>query len=82
MNLEIEGKVSLLVTFIQRFVTQSKLSIIFIETLLSPHKTAYSSNNSHNTYKNTDDDSNFNTVNLNLWKLNFWKQVVIANDEI
>ena len=41
LNLEIEGKVSLLVTFIQRFVTQSKLSIIFIETLLSPHKTAY-----------------------------------------
>ena len=33
MNLETEGKISLLVTFIQRFVTQSKLSIIFTKTL-------------------------------------------------
>ena len=36
-----EGKAYLLVTFIQRFVTKSKLSLIFTETLLFPHKTAY-----------------------------------------
>ena len=54
MNLEIEGKISLLVTFIQWFVTQSKLSLIFTKTLLFPHKTAYFSNNSHNAYKNAD----------------------------
>ena len=29
MNLETEDKITLLATFIQRFVTQSKLSIIF-----------------------------------------------------
>ena len=39
--LEPQGKINLLVTFIQWFVTQSKLSLIFIETLLIPHKTAY-----------------------------------------
>ena len=47
LNLETEGKITLLVTFIQRFVTQSKLSLIFTKTLLFPHKTAYFSNNSH-----------------------------------
>ena len=52
LNLETEGKISLLVTFIQRFVKQSKLSIVFIKTLLFPHKTAYFSNNSHDAYKN------------------------------
>ena len=36
-----EGKAYLLVTFIQRFVTKSKLSLIFTETLLFPHKTAH-----------------------------------------
>ena len=82
MNLEIEGKISLLVTFIQRFVTQSKLSLIFTKTLLFPHKTAYFSNNSHNVYKNADDNSKFNITKLNPWKLTFWKQPVIAKDEI
>ena len=47
MNLETEGKISLLVTFIQRFVTQCKLSLISTKTLLFPHKTAYFLNNSH-----------------------------------
>ena len=65
MNLEIEGKISLLVTFIQRFVTQSKLSLIFTKTLLFPHTTAYFSNNSHNVYKNADDNTKFNITKLN-----------------
>ena len=82
MNLETEGKISLLVTFIQRFVTQSKLSLIFTKTLLFPHKTAYFSNNSHNAYKNADGNSKFNITKLNAWKLTFWKQLVIAKDDI
>ena len=82
MNLETEGKISLLVTFIQRFVTQSKLSLIFTKTLLFPHKTAYFSNNSHNAYKNADGNSNFNLTKLNPWKFTFWKELVIAKDEI
>ena len=65
MNLEIEGKISLLVTFIQRFVTQSKLSLIFTKTLLFPNKTAYFLNNSHNAYKNADGNSKFNVTKLN-----------------
>ena len=60
MNLEIEGKITLLVTFIQR---------------IFPRKIAYFLNNSHNAYKNADG-------NLNPWKLTFWTQPVIANDEI
>ena len=52
LNLEIESKISFLVTFIQRFVTQSKLSVVFTKALLFSHKTAYFLNNSHNTYKN------------------------------
>ena len=52
LNLEIESKISLLVTFIQRFVTQSKPSVVFTKAQLFSHKTAYFSNNSHNTYKN------------------------------
>ena len=47
LNLETEGKISLLVTFIQRFIVQSKLSLIFTKTLLFPHKTAYFWNNLH-----------------------------------
>ena len=39
--LETQGKINLLVTFIQWFVTQSKLSLVFTEMLLFPHKTAY-----------------------------------------
>ena len=72
----------MLVTFIQRFVTQSQLSLIFTKTLLFPHKTAYFSNNSHNPYKTADGNSKFNITKLNPWKLTFWKQPVIAKDEI
>ena len=60
MNLETEGKINLLVTFIQRFVTQSKLSLIFTKTLLFPHKTAHFLNLLHDTYKNVDGNSKFN----------------------
>ena len=65
INLEIKGKISLLVTFIHRFVTQSKLSLIFTKTQLFPHKTTYYSNNSHDAYKNADGNSKFNRTNLN-----------------
>ena len=65
MNLETEGKVILLVTFIHRFVTQGKLSLIFTSTLLFPHKTAYILNNSHGAYKNAVDNSKFNITKLN-----------------
>ena len=65
MNLETEGKISWLVTFIQQFVTESKLSLIFIKTLLLPHKTTYFSNNSDNAHKNADDNSKFNITKLN-----------------
>ena len=50
--------------------------------LLFPHKTAYFSNNSHNAYKNADGNSKFNITKLNAWKLTFWKQLVIAKDDI
>ena len=54
LTLETEGKAYLLVTFIQRFVTKSKLSLIFTETLLFLHKTAYFLNDQHGSYKNAD----------------------------
>ena len=57
MNLESEGKISLLVPFIQRFLTQSKLSLIFTKTLLLPNKTANFLNNLHDAYKNADGKS-------------------------
>ena len=41
LALETEGKIYLLVTFLQCFVTQSKLSPIFTETVLFPRKTGY-----------------------------------------
>ena len=82
MNLETEGKISLLVTFIQRFVTQSKLSLILTTGLLFPHKAAYFSNNSHNSYKNADGNSKFKLTKLNPWKLTVCKQSVTAKDEI
>ena len=65
MNLEIEGKISLLVTFIQQIFTQSNLSLIFTKTLLFRHKAAYFSNNSHNASKNADGNSQFNITKLN-----------------
>ena len=41
MNLEIVGKICLLVTAIHRFATQWKLSLIFSKTLLFPHESAF-----------------------------------------
>ena len=82
MNLEIEGKISLLATFKQRFFTQSKLSLKFTKLLLFPHKTAYFSNNSHNAYENADCNSKFHITNLNPWRLAFGKQPVIGKDEV
>ena len=52
LNIETEGNINLLLTFIQWFVTQSNLSLIFTKTLLFPHKTVYFSNGSHGSYKN------------------------------
>ena len=77
-----EGKISLVLTFKQRFLTQSKLSLKFTKLLLFPHKTAYFSNNSHNVYGNAHYNSKFNTTNLNPWRLTFGKQPVIGKDEI
>ena len=82
MNLETEGRISFVVTFIQRFVTQSKLSLIFTETLLFSQKLACFSNNLHDACQNADGNSKFNVTKLNPWKLSFWKQSVMAKDEI
>ena len=71
----------MLVTFIQRFFTKSKLSKIFTKTLLFSPKTAYFSNNSHDALKNSD-DSKFHITKLNPSKLTFQKQPIIAVDEI
>ena len=56
--LETEGKIYLLVTFIQPLVTQSMLSLIFTETLLFPHKAAYFLNDRHDSYKYKNPDGN------------------------
>ena len=64
MNLETEGKISLLITFIQRFVTQSKLSRNFTDTLLFPQKAAYFLNNLHDAYKNADGNAKLNIIKL------------------
>ena len=64
-ELETEGKITLLETFIQWFATQSKLSLIFTKTLLFPHKTNYFSSNSHDAHKNADGSSKFNVTKLN-----------------
>ena len=65
MNLETEDKISVLASFTQWVVTQSKLSLIFTKTLLLPHKTAYFLNDSHDAYKNVDGNSKFNITKLN-----------------
>ena len=57
LTVETEDKAYLLVNFIQRLVTKSKLSLIFTETLLFPHKTAYLLNDRHDSYKNADGSS-------------------------
>ena len=73
MNLETEGKINLLVTFIQRFVTQSKLSLIFTKTLYFHIK--------HDALKNADNPK-FHITKLNPWKLTVRKQPITAGDEI
>ena len=80
MNQETEDKTNFLVSFIQRFVTQSKLSLIFTKTLHF-HITAYFLNNPHDALKNAD-DSKFHVTKLNPWKLIFRKQPIITGDEI
>ena len=45
-NIETEDKINSLVTLIQRFVTQIKLSLIFTKTLYFLRKTDYFLNNS------------------------------------
>ena len=82
MNQETEGKINLLLTFIQWFVAQNKLSLNFTETLLFPQKTQYFLNNSHNAYKNSDGNSKCHITKLNPWKLTFWKQPIKREDEI
>ena len=57
LNVETEGKINLLVTLIQWFVTQRKLSLIFAKTLLLPHKRASLLNDSHDSYKSADGNS-------------------------
>ena len=52
LDIEVSLSIPSWQTFIQRFVTQSKLSVVFTKALLFSHKTAYFLNNSHNTYKN------------------------------
>ena len=49
--LETKSKIYLLVTFMQRLVTQIKVSLISTETLLFPHKTAYFLNVRHQSCK-------------------------------
>ena len=65
MNLETEGKISLLVTFIRRFIILSKLSLIFTKMRLFTHKTANFSNNLHDSHKNADGNSKFHITKLN-----------------
>ena len=54
MTLETEGKAYLLVTFIQRFVTKNKLSLISTEALLFNIKQHIFLNDRHNSYENAD----------------------------
>ena len=51
LNLETESKINLLVFFKQRFVTESKLSLIFTKTLLFSHKAGDFLNDSHDSTK-------------------------------
>ena len=54
LSLESEGKAYLLVTFMQRFVSKSKLCLIFTEALLIPHKAGYFLNDRHDSYEHED----------------------------
>ena len=57
LTLETDGKAYLLVTFIQQYITKSKISLIFTEMLLFPHEAAYFLNDRHVSYKNADGNS-------------------------
>ena len=82
LNLESEDKISLLLTFIQRFLSEIKLFLIFGKVLLFPHKTAYISNNSQDPKMNAECNLKFNITKLNSRKLTFGKQPAIPEDEI
>ena len=75
------SQISLLVTFIKRFVIQSKQSLFFTKTFLSPHKTAYFWI-IHITHTRIQMATQSLIINLNPWKFTFWKQLGIAKDEI
>ena len=69
MNLEIKGKISKAVpNFLKHYYFHIKQPIVIY--------------NSHNAYKNADGNSEFNITKLNAWKVTFWKQLVIAKDDI
>ena len=53
----------------------------FYLSAIIPDKTAYFSNNSHDSLKNAD-DSKFHITKLNPWKSTFQKQPITARDEI
>ena len=79
MNLETKGKINLTATFIQRFVAQSKLSLVFPKTLYF-HAKQLIFRITHMTLKNAD-NWKFPITKLNHW-LTFRKQPIIAGDEI
>ena len=62
--LETEGKINLLVTLIQCFLTQNKQSLILTKTLFFPHKAAYFLNDWHESYKNAYGNSKFHMSKL------------------
>ena len=78
MNLETEDKTNLLLNFIHRFVKQSKLFLIFTNTLYFHIKQLifWITHMTHSTMPMTQ------ILTLNPWKLTFRKQSIIAGDEI
>ena len=81
MNLKTEGKINLLGTFIQRFVMQSKLSLTFTKTLYFHIKQPTFRITSWRTQECRWLKVTYITK-LNPWKLTYWKQPIIAGDEI
>ena len=82
MNLETEGRINFLVNFIERLVTQSKLSLIFTKTPNVHIKQPISKITYIEACKNADGNPRFYTTKVNSWKLNFWKQPIVVEDEI
>ena len=64
LTLETDGKAYLLVTFIQQYITKSKISLILTEMLLFPHEAAYFLNDLHVSYKNADGNSKSHKTKL------------------